>query len=36
MQNMQKVEFDELRWQVVKSMLDEYPLLKEKVKGYIR
>lgn len=26
---------DELRWQVIKAMLDEFPSLKEKVKEYI-
>ncbi|MGB9960415.1 MAG: hypothetical protein ACPLKQ_07875 [Candidatus Bathyarchaeales archaeon] len=26
---------DELRWQVVKAMLDEFPSLKEKVKEYL-
>jgi hypothetical protein len=26
---------DELRWQIIKAMLDEFPNLKEKVKEYI-
>ncbi|MEM2281311.1 MAG: hypothetical protein QXZ68_04910 [Candidatus Bathyarchaeia archaeon] len=26
---------DEIRWQVVKAMLDEFPTLREKVKKYI-
>ncbi len=26
---------EEIRWQVVKAMLDEYPTLKEKVKNYV-
>jgi hypothetical protein len=30
-----KTENDEIRWQVVKAMLDEFPTLKEKVKVYI-
>lgn len=30
-----KTENDEIRWQVVKAMLDEFPTLKEKVKAYI-
>ncbi|MEM0096628.1 MAG: hypothetical protein QXL77_00360 [Candidatus Bathyarchaeia archaeon] len=28
-------ESDEIRWQVVKAMLDEFPTLREKVKRYI-
>ncbi|MEM3874215.1 MAG: hypothetical protein QXU45_03695 [Candidatus Bathyarchaeia archaeon] len=28
-------ENDEIRWQVVKAMLDEFPALREKVKAYI-
>jgi hypothetical protein len=32
---LQKVENDEIRWQVVKAMLEEFPTLKEKVKAYI-
>jgi hypothetical protein len=28
-------ENDEIRWQVVKAMLDEFPTLREKVKVYI-
>ncbi|MEM2466873.1 MAG: hypothetical protein QXZ47_06260 [Candidatus Bathyarchaeia archaeon] len=26
---------DEIRWQVIKLMLDEFPTLREKVKAYI-
>jgi hypothetical protein len=26
---------EEIRWQVVKAMLDEYPSLREKVRNYI-
>jgi hypothetical protein len=26
---------DELRWQIIKAMLDEFPSLKEKVKKYL-
>jgi hypothetical protein len=28
-------ENNEIRWQVVKAMLDEFPTLREKVKNYI-
>ncbi|MEM3770430.1 MAG: hypothetical protein QXG76_04510 [Candidatus Bathyarchaeia archaeon] len=28
-------ENDEIRWQVIKAMLDEFPALREKVKVYI-
>lgn len=27
---------DEIRWQVVKAMLDEFPILKQKVKNYVK
>ncbi len=27
---------EEIRWQVIKAMLDEFPALKEKVKSYLR
>jgi len=27
---------EEIRWQVIKSMLDEFPTLKEKVKRYLK
>lgn len=27
---------DEIRWQVMKAMLDEFPTLKEKVKKYLK
>ncbi|MEM2147472.1 MAG: hypothetical protein QXJ94_02570 [Candidatus Bathyarchaeia archaeon] len=30
-----KHESDEIRWQVIKAMLDEFPTLYEKVKTYI-
>jgi len=26
---------DEIRWQVIKAILDEFPTLKEKVKNYL-
>lgn len=27
---------EEVRWQVIKAMLDEFPTLKEKVKNYLK
>jgi hypothetical protein len=27
---------DEIRWQVIKAMLDEFPTLKEKAKKYLK
>jgi hypothetical protein len=33
MKNTHKIE--EIRWQVVKAMLDDFPALKGKVKSYI-
>jgi hypothetical protein len=27
---------EEIRWQVMKAMLDEFPVLKEKAKEYLR
>lgn len=27
---------DEIRWQVLKAMLDEFPTLKEKVRKYLK
>jgi hypothetical protein len=27
---------DDVRWQVVKSMIDEFPELKEKIRSYIQ
>jgi hypothetical protein len=27
---------EEIRWQVVKAMLDEFPTLREKVRSYIK
>ncbi|MDI6848039.1 MAG: hypothetical protein QMD23_07970 [Candidatus Bathyarchaeia archaeon] len=27
---------EEIRWQVIKAMLDEFPTLKEKVKTYLK
>jgi hypothetical protein len=27
---------EEIRWQVIKAMLDEFPALKEKVKSYLK
>jgi hypothetical protein len=28
-------EIEEIRWQVVKAMLDDFPKLRDKVKSYI-
>ena len=28
-------DIEEIRWQVVKAMLDDFPALRGKVKGYI-
>ena len=33
--NLRGENSDEIRWQVVKAMLDEFPTLREKVKAYI-
>ncbi|MEM2440114.1 MAG: hypothetical protein QXJ77_02730 [Candidatus Bathyarchaeia archaeon] len=33
--NLRGENSDEIRWQVVKAMLDEFPTLREKVKRYI-
>lgn len=30
------IDKEEIRWQVVKSMLDEFPALRERVKDYIK
>ncbi|MGQ9539173.1 MAG: hypothetical protein ACUVTE_06310 [Candidatus Bathycorpusculaceae bacterium] len=30
-----KAENHEIRWQVIRAMLDEFPTLREKVKAYI-
>lgn len=30
-----KQKDNEIRWQVIKAMLDEFPTLREKVKGYL-
>ncbi|MGQ9531006.1 MAG: hypothetical protein ACUVTC_06185 [Candidatus Bathycorpusculaceae bacterium] len=27
---------DEIRWQVIKAMLEEFPTLKERVKNYLK
>ncbi len=27
---------EEIRWQVVKAMLDEFPTLREKVRNYVK
>jgi hypothetical protein len=27
---------EDIRWQVIKSMLDEFPMLREKVKKYLK
>jgi hypothetical protein len=34
MRNYQDKE--EIRWQVVKAMLDEFPTLKQKVRNYVK
>ena len=31
-----KMKNDEIRWQVIKAMLDEFPTLKEKVESYLK
>jgi hypothetical protein len=31
-----KSKCEEIRWQVVKAMLDEFPTLREKVKNYLK
>jgi hypothetical protein len=31
-----KIESEEIRWQIMKAMLDEFPALKEKVKRYLK
>lgn len=33
---MEKPLHEDFRWQVVKAMLDEYPALREKVRGYVQ
>ncbi len=33
---MENLEKEEIRWQVVKAMLDEFPDLKLKVKKYVK
>jgi hypothetical protein len=30
------IRSDEIRWQVIKAMLDEFPTLKEKTKSYLK
>ena len=30
-----KIEIEEFRWQIVKAMLDENPMLREKVRIYV-
>ena len=30
-----KMKSEEIRWQVIKAMLDEFPTLKERVKSYL-
>jgi len=27
---------EEIRWQVIKAMLDEFPILKERAKNYLK
>ncbi|MEM2995215.1 MAG: hypothetical protein QXI91_04280 [Candidatus Bathyarchaeia archaeon] len=36
MKTIEKLETEELRWQVVKAMLDEFPTIREKVKNYLK
>ncbi|MGQ9624970.1 MAG: hypothetical protein ACUVT9_06325 [Candidatus Bathycorpusculaceae bacterium] len=31
-----KQKDNEIRWQVIKAMLDEFPILREKVKSYLK
>jgi len=31
-----KAKTEEIRWQVIKAMLDEFPPLKEKVRDYLK
>jgi len=31
-----QLKSEEIRWQVMKAMLDEFPVLKEKAKRYLR
>jgi len=31
-----KQKDNEIRWQVIKAMLDEFPTLREKVKNYLK
>jgi len=31
-----KMKSEEIRWQVIKAMLDEFPTLKERVKSYLK
>jgi hypothetical protein len=33
---MKNQDKDEIRWQVVKAMLDEFPTLRQKVKTYVK
>lgn len=33
---MSKQKTEEIRWHVIKAMLDEFPDLREKVKEYLR
>jgi len=28
--------YNEVRWQIIKALLDEFPYLKEKVKAYLK
>ena len=32
---MRDFEIEEIRWQVIKAMLDEFPSLRRKVKNYV-
>ena len=31
-----RLKIEEIRWRVVKAMLDEFPMLREKVKKYLK
>jgi len=31
-----RLKNEEIRWQVIKAMLDEFPTLKEKVRRYLK
>jgi len=33
---MTPLENEEIRWEIIKAMLDEFPFLKEKVRMYLK